>query len=57
MGIPQLKLLDIRVSLLIAIQDMELAAKSPLLLDWFLHHCPAQIAELDLSGDGRTLFP
>jgi hypothetical protein len=44
--------LDIRASLLIAIEDMELTAKSPHLLDWFSQDGPAHIAELDLSGDG-----
>ena len=46
------KPLDKRPSSVIALQDMELTAKSPRLLDWFPQDGPAHIAELDLGGAG-----
>jgi hypothetical protein len=46
------KPLDKRPSSVIALQDMELTAKSPRLLDLFPQDGPTHIAELDLSGDG-----
>jgi hypothetical protein len=44
--------LDIRASLLIGIQDVELTAKRPQLFDWFGRPSPAPVAKLDLNDDG-----
>ena len=46
------KQLDLPASSLIAILDMELAAKSPRLLDQFRQRAPAHVAKLDPGRDG-----